>query len=241
MKNYSLLSILLLLTTAVFSQKEPSGADTIAAIRFESATWEAALDELEYDSTLLDQVVSGNAGRDQAPDRSTPSRLSEGWRTFFKVIFFAAVLALLSWLLLRLIGKGQVRIPSPAKTRQKAVSVEHRTMEEELPEKLKEDELDGLARSGEFREVIRLYYLRTIRMMAEKGLIQWKKEKTNHDYVEELEDPVLAKEFRNLTYLFEHFWYGSFPLTRPTYDRILPSFQKLLEKTGELKGLKRKH
>jgi hypothetical protein len=98
-----------------------------------------------------------------------------------------------------------------------------------------EDHVALIARA-EFREVIRLSYLQLIRSLSEKGLIHWKREKTNRDYVAELQRSGLQTEFSRLTDIFEHYWYGSFPLSEATFQRVFPEFQEMARKVESFRG-----
>lgn len=63
-----------------------------------------------------------------------------------------------------------------------------------------------------YRHAVRLLYLNSLKQLQEKALIQYKKDKTNYDYLRELKDQALKPHFSNVTFLFEYIWYGEFPV-----------------------------
>ena len=79
---------------------------------------------------------------------------------------------------------------------------------------------------GDFRRAVRLLYLRTLKALADRELITWKPEKTNHEYLRELGGgrADLAAPFRRLTYLFEYIWYGDFPIDSEAFGQARDRF-----------------
>jgi hypothetical protein len=74
-------------------------------------------------------------------------------------------------------------------------------------------EIQQAVNDQNYRLAIRLWYLRTLKDLAEKKLIQYKQEKTNSDYVAELFKTSYHKNFFSLTRSFEYIWYGRFELS----------------------------
>lgn len=77
-----------------------------------------------------------------------------------------------------------------------------------------------------FRVAIRLYYLKTLKALSEKKMIQWRPEKTNRQYVSELPENGLKQPFRDITTLFEWIWYGNFPVDINLYKSANSQFEK---------------
>jgi hypothetical protein len=82
--------------------------------------------------------------------------------------------------------------------------------------------------SGNYALCIRLYYLQTIKTLSEKDAIKWSREKTNRDYLREMRDHRLGREFREATRTFERVWYGNEPLDAGGYALLEPGFKGLL-------------
>jgi hypothetical protein len=85
---------------------------------------------------------------------------------------------------------------------------------------------------GNYRLALRLQYLRSIKQLSDRGLIQFRINKTNHDYSRELAGSGLSDSFNRITWLYEFGWYGEFPVDAEMYNRIREIFnvhQNLLQ------------
>jgi hypothetical protein len=77
---------------------------------------------------------------------------------------------------------------------------------------------------GDYNRAIRLYYLRTLKTLSDKNSIDWRINKTNHDYVQELSNTELASGFRSLTILFEYICYGDFHMNQADFEEASAQF-----------------
>ena len=85
---------------------------------------------------------------------------------------------------------------------------------------------------SDYRIAVRLYYLKTLKLLSDRKLIDWKINKTNLNYVKELKEKELKKPFEKLTYLFEWIWYGEMPVTESVFKDTKNNFmhfQSLLQ------------
>lgn len=85
-------------------------------------------------------------------------------------------------------------------------------------------------RTGDTRQSIRLYYLWLLKELKEKNLINWLPEKTNTDYLYELKDDTLRKQFEHLSYLYSYIWYGEFSISDKEYHVAKEAFLSYLRK-----------
>lgn len=74
----------------------------------------------------------------------------------------------------------------------------------------------------QYAAAVRLYYLQIIKILAHKGFIHWKKEKTNSEYANELRQTVFYETFLELTRLFELVRYGEGIVNKRTFEKIEP-------------------
>jgi len=72
--------------------------------------------------------------------------------------------------------------------------------------------------AGDFRLAVRLGFLSVLKQLTDRGLLVWRPEKTNSDYLAELPTGPLHTAFRQVAQQFEYAWYGEFPLTAAHYD-----------------------
>ncbi len=88
-------------------------------------------------------------------------------------------------------------------------------------------EIDKAATQGNYRLAIRLMFLRLLKDMAEKNIIQYKQDKTNFDYLLQLQPTSYYNHFFRIARNYEYSWYGQFEVNEETYRVIRSDFDKL--------------
>ncbi|TDO69809.1 hypothetical protein EV143_11446 [Flavobacterium chryseum] len=83
--------------------------------------------------------------------------------------------------------------------------------------------------NGERRIAIRYYYLWLLKVMAQNHYIEWDIEKTNSDYLYEIQSPVHREEFTYLSYLYNHIWYGEFEIDETPFIKTENRFKKSIK------------
>jgi len=78
----------------------------------------------------------------------------------------------------------------------------------------------------EFRLAIRLLFLQSLKLLADKHHILWQPGKTNHDYLEELTAQQLKTGFNELNFYFEYAWYGNFIISEALYQKVDSIFKE---------------
>lgn len=86
--------------------------------------------------------------------------------------------------------------------------------------------------NGEKRIAIRYYYLWLLKVMAQHNYIEWDIEKTNSDYLYELQQPAHKEEFTYLSYLYNYIWYGEFEIDDIRFNNTENRFKKALKTFG---------
>lgn len=79
------------------------------------------------------------------------------------------------------------------------------------------------------RLVIRYYYLWLLKRLSEKNIIDWHAEKTNSDYLYEIQSNDLKTDFQYLSYLYNYIWYGEFEMTDATFLHARNAFERTLK------------
>ena len=87
-----------------------------------------------------------------------------------------------------------------------------------------ESEISKALNAKNYRLTIRLLYLQTLKMMTEKGIIQYKAEKTNSDYLWQLHGTSYYNDFFRLTRDFDYTWYGKFEVSEAAFQTIQKDF-----------------
>jgi hypothetical protein len=70
-----------------------------------------------------------------------------------------------------------------------------------------------------YRAAIRYVYLKVLKDFADEQIIRWYPGKTNHDYLYEINNPDLRRQFSKLIYYYEYVWYGDFPVDYATLEK----------------------
>ncbi len=80
-------------------------------------------------------------------------------------------------------------------------------------------------RQRNYRLAVRLLYLQTLKRLTDAGLVDYKPDKTNRQYVYELANSPRQAGFEGLTRQFEFVWYGDFPVDEGRFNTIQAQFK----------------
>jgi hypothetical protein len=87
-------------------------------------------------------------------------------------------------------------------------------------------EIDKAASQGNYRLAVRLMYLRLLKDLADRNIIQYKQDKTNFDYLLQLHPTKYYNHFFRLTRHYEYSWYGHFDVEENKYSIIKNDFNQ---------------
>lgn len=88
-------------------------------------------------------------------------------------------------------------------------------------------EIKNALKQNNYRLAIRFMYLKSLKLLSVKNLIEWNYEKTNTDYYNEIENPNLKNDFQQISYWYDHIWYGEFTLNENGFQHAKKDFDKL--------------
>ena len=96
-------------------------------------------------------------------------------------------------------------------------------------EDIHETDIDGLLQNAinnkEYRLAIRYYYLSVLKTLSNKKLIDYHKDKTNSEYLFEIENSTTRTEFSYLSYVYSYVWYGDFPIDEVNFKLAEKKYQ----------------
>lgn len=78
------------------------------------------------------------------------------------------------------------------------------------------------------RFCIRLYFLWLLKTLQDKKRIVWLPDKTNSEYLNEIQNEQLKTEFAYLCYLYDYVWYGEFYVNDTDYVKAKTAFLRLI-------------
>ncbi|MGH2552359.1 MAG: DUF4129 domain-containing protein [Chitinophagaceae bacterium] len=94
-------------------------------------------------------------------------------------------------------------------------------------------EIDKAETAGNYRLAIRLMFLRLLKDMADKNIIQYKPDRTNLDYLLQLHPTDHYKTFFHITRNYEYSWYGQFEVRPEAYQIIRNDFSQFDRKINK--------
>ncbi len=153
-----------------------------------------------------------------------PSADLSGLGTVAKVIMWVVMIGIVAFVLLQLLQVNWRGLAKKKSDKAKVVAENEIPIEEDVTKMEFEDLVQKAIDAGNFRVAVRLLYLRALKQLTEQSLINWHREKTNHDYIRELKDKNLRPGFSDVTLIFEYIWYGEFPVNKDDFNLARASF-----------------
>ena len=111
--------------------------------------------------------------------------------------------------------------------------IDYTSLEENIHELNFDSLIETAVGKGQYRLAIRLHYLKALKVLSDRNVIHWMPEKTNRDYLRELGNSPIKKGFSAITYIFEHIWYGEFPISKEQYHSASHDFHAFLKEVRE--------
>ena len=150
-----------------------------------------------------------------------PNSLLAFFISIIPYLLLLLLLGLIAWLFSRLNpGKQVLRTQRPSEV--------FISEEEEL---VKGEDLPALISKAignkQYRLAVRYHYLNSLRKLDEKHLIAYAFQKTNKDYLEEIKNEALKRQFSEISKLYEFIWYGSFEVTEPDFHLAEKGFSRM--------------
>lgn len=87
---------------------------------------------------------------------------------------------------------------------------------------------------GRHRRAVRLTYLKLLKQLTDRGVIHWRIDKTNRDYLNEVSAHDIRLPFAQATRFYEYVWYGDFPLDAASFAQIRETFAGIDRRMEEL-------
>jgi hypothetical protein len=78
-----------------------------------------------------------------------------------------------------------------------------------------------------YRLAIRYHYLRVLKNLSLRNIIEWQFEKTNSDYQNEITIDQLKPLFQEVSYLYDYIWYGEQDIDETKFNAAEARFAAL--------------
>jgi hypothetical protein len=87
--------------------------------------------------------------------------------------------------------------------------------------------IEAALKDNNYRLATRYLYLKSLKLLTNKNIIEWHYDKTNSDYINEIKDEKTKLVFKRISYLYDYVWYGEFPIDEAIYSKNQSDFDKL--------------
>lgn len=198
--------------------------DTVAASRItmseERNVPDSVLQRLRSDEAFWYANADFKKAATRQPRNKSPLQLlfgQEWFRTLLWVIITGSFCAVILLFLL----KSNITLfrKKPA-----AIAVETEESQETIFSIDYENAVKKAVQAKDYRAAVRYHYLQTLTLLSGKGLITYKEEYTNSDYLMQLRQTPYYSAFKNLTHHFEYAWYGKFAIAPDAFKNIATEF-----------------
>ena len=193
--------------------------------KFDEKQWKGLVKDLDYSEKKQpeEEEEDVNPEREEAETSSGAFNFSIG--TAGKVILYGIAILVLVFIIVKLIG-GNVFISNPSSRKDLRHTIES------LDEEIRETDLERFLREAiskqQYKLAVRIYYLMILKELTLRNWIDWRKEKTNREYILEMSVRRGFENFPTVTRVFESAWYGENDITSDQYQKIVPPFQEFI-------------
>ncbi len=174
-------------------------------------------DLAKYDKTVKKlKLKKGDLGETEIPE----SNFSFGLDPVLRGLLYVLISALVIFILFTIFSGIKVT---------KRIKPETKTGIEEIEDIEVIDAESGLEvalKAENYREAIRMLFIKLLQILVEENSIQWKPEKTNRDYLKEMKNHDRVRHFNNLVIAYERIWYGSEPIDKLFFDYLRADYEK---------------
>ena len=150
-----------------------------------------------------------------------------GQQTWVKTLFWIIIIGVFAAVIMWFLAESNIGLFRKKNKIVKAEEEEFAT--EDIFSINYQKEIDKAAAQANYRLAVRLMFLRLLKNMSEKNVINYKQDKTNFDYLLQLHSTNYYKDFFRITRNYEYTWYGQFEINEEAYKIIRNDFD-LFEK-----------
>lgn len=86
-------------------------------------------------------------------------------------------------------------------------------------------DIDKAISTGNYRLAVRLMFLRVLKNLSDKNIIQYRQDRTNFDYLMQLDTTKYYQDFFRITREYEYCWYGRFDIEPEKFSVIKNDFE----------------
>lgn len=114
------------------------------------------------------------------------------------------------------------------RTKEEITDIDYNEVEKHIHQVNFQDLIQRAEKQNDTRQSIRLHYLWLLKVLSDRGVIEWHIRKTNSDYERELKDSAQKADFVYLSKVYNYIWYGDFSINDIQYQNAKADFQKYI-------------
>jgi hypothetical protein len=196
--------------------------------KFDKKQWKKIVGNTSYNEKKKEKE------KEKEKDEKKSTSISSPWSgPILTVIFYVVIIAivlLILWSILKNVSLD-MKLKKNADLGDDAANIEN----------IEVVDIDSFLKKARaeknYRLAIRLYYLGLLKRLNETGAINWKKDKTNLDYLTELfTRDYHYSDIKRVTLAYEEVWYGERVLTDDTFAIVSQSFENIFSKLNPAQG-----
>ena len=209
-------------TLSVMERKLPPGS--INRIRQDKAFWYMDSTSSLGKSPGLKEEQGGHI---KDKDKNKPEEYTPlARRSWFQTLLWIIIMGGFATFLAIYLAGSKVGL-----FRKKNILRDNQPGQEQMPEDIfainYQKEIDKAVDQANYRLAVRLQFLWLLKNMSDRNLIRYTQDKTNFDYLSELQPTHFYNPFFRATRNYEYSWYGLFPVSREGYQTIKRDFDLL--------------
>ncbi|TCK66668.1 hypothetical protein DFQ05_1941 [Winogradskyella wandonensis] len=89
--------------------------------------------------------------------------------------------------------------------------------------------INSALKENNYRLATRFLYLKSLKSLSSKGIIEWHYDKTNNDYLREIKSNDTKSLFKRASYIYDYVWYGEFPIDEAGFNKNKDDFNSLIK------------
>ena len=197
-----------------------------AAKDLDSASWSKMAEKYDYPPPKVKEKEKDEEKDKTKKTRKTPNLPSGSGAGLVNILLYIGIAALIALLIFVLIQADIIKVGH------RNVKL-NPTYDTENPDQLVltelEKELNLASEANNYNRCLRYEFLLLLEKLQSLGLIRWHKYSTNGDYLNQLISYKHHKRIRDLTIVYEYYWYGEHVLSLADYEKLAVTFGQLRE------------
>jgi hypothetical protein len=194
-------------------------SETVPLQKFDETKWKEVVGNVSFEEDEEEK---------EEASENTPLSIPPWGGAVLKIVSYVVIIAIVVLLLYHVIRN----VSFDTKINRTAVQA---NAADDSVENIEEADIDGLLEqartAGNFKLAVRFYFLSILKKLNDSGMIVWKRDKTNRDYLYELfSRNYYFEEIKRLTNSYEEVWYGEHVLTKESFQVLTTDFEKVHEK-----------